>query len=514
MINLAIFDANDSTEVRNIISYFENPNNNLVFSKKELGSDGFISIFYNSFNDFFRVHSNILFLLNKSRKLLVAGYPNSPRFVYVSIFPIFGVIIPLIGLIRRIFNKSIKFHSIIFIRYKLYIKIENLTELVKRPTNFLFDKKIGVVGLIEFLNTNSINYVIPRFFENLPNLHRIGGDLDILINDNDYEQLRKFLVDNPGEIPIDVHTVNHPTPSTGLPYFPPTLASNMIKNNVKHISGASVPNNYFYLLSIIYHSLYHKGFDSGIPSYLKKDTNFSDNDYVGKISELLHLNSLKLTPITMENCNKLLSDSGYGLHNDTLEHLKRRNMWVNLSLSNFDPYFEIGLGVILMRGVVSLDSISKIQSYILKSNFDIIHSEKLSREDAEKAKNLLRGGNWHSEYDSDLGPRYIFVIRDPKCKKVLIKNSGVRFSRVRKLKLELRDTFKSIGKDRFHATDDTRQSIEYINVIKPDLIEKYNLNMNISVDSSVLDYLIRSRTNFSQRIKSFSKNIINRYVFK
>lgn len=514
MINIAVFDAKKSEEVVGIYNYFGKPKSNLVFSKNHINCNGFKSTIYNTFNDFFRVHSDNLILLHKSRKLLVAGYPNSPRFVYISIFPILGFIIPIFGLVRRILNESIKYHGIVFINFKPYIKIENVTELVNRPTNFLFDSRVGVSGIIQFLNANSIRYVIPRFFEKLPELHRDGGDLDILVDDKDYEHLCKFLMDNPGDIPIDVHTVHHPTPSTGLPYFPPVLACNMIENSNKHPSGASVPNDYYYLLSIIYHALYHKGFDSGIPSNLSNIMKPSDNDYLGKITELLKRNSINMNLITMENCAKLLTDLGYGLHNDTLEHLRRRNMWVNLSLSNFEPYYESGLGVIFIRGTVDPDSISKIQSFITDLNFQILYSNELSEYEAGRATNSLRGGNWYSAYGSDLTPSYMFVIKDLKCKSIIIKNSGTRLSRVRKLKLALRRDFKYLGNDRFHATDDTRQSIEYLGLIKQDLIDKFKLSINLSKNENSAGNITKQYANYMQIVKLYSKKLINTYVFK
>ena len=62
-------------------------------------------------------------------------------------------------------------------------------------------KIVGISGFLKYLYEANIEYVIPRHYEFLPNLHRVGGDLDIIESDKDEESREKnYLLENDGSI--------------------------------------------------------------------------------------------------------------------------------------------------------------------------------------------------------------------------------------------------------------------------------------------------------------------------
>ena len=160
-----------------------------------------------------------------------------------------------------------------------WVVLKNSNAMV--PTQFTLDEKIGVQGFIEFLNLKIKDYVFIRFFEKLPNLNREGGDLDIVVSDEKWGLLKEFLFNNPGKILIDMYGVSKPSNGVMLPYYPPKIAKQIINNSVIGPAKAKVPNNQDYLLSFIYHCVYHKGYTSGIKSISEnyKTRVKPDNDY-------------------------------------------------------------------------------------------------------------------------------------------------------------------------------------------------------------------------------------------
>ena len=73
---------------------------------------------------------------------------------------------------------------------------QKYSSIVLNSNHFYLSANIGVEKLIAWLNGNNIKYVVLRFFERLPNLHRKGGDIDLLVADEDEEMVKAFLADN------------------------------------------------------------------------------------------------------------------------------------------------------------------------------------------------------------------------------------------------------------------------------------------------------------------------------
>ena len=107
--------------------------------------------------------------------------------------------------------------------------------------------------------------MIPRHYEFLPNLHRVGGDLDIIVSDKDEESLKKFLLENDGSIRIDVWSVSRKNYNK-TSYMPPNIAKKIINDSVEGKALSKIPNQLDSFNCLVFHALYHKGFNSEIAS--------------------------------------------------------------------------------------------------------------------------------------------------------------------------------------------------------------------------------------------------------
>ena len=92
---------------------------------------------------------------------------------------------------------------------------------------------IGIQGFLDYLRKENVQYVVLRFYDQLPELHNAHGDLDLLMADKDEGKVKRFLFDHPGKLHVDVCTVSSQ-------YYPLPLADKIIENAVDGPGGSTV----------------------------------------------------------------------------------------------------------------------------------------------------------------------------------------------------------------------------------------------------------------------------------
>ena len=107
-------------------------------------------------------------------------------------------------------------------------------------------KSLGIQSFLSWLKLEKINYIVLRFFEVLPDLHRQAGDLDLLISDQDRPRVLKYLRsvssqmgEDAGDIRVGLHSVSG-EPGM-IPYYPPPLAREMLSRAVTGPANSSIP---------------------------------------------------------------------------------------------------------------------------------------------------------------------------------------------------------------------------------------------------------------------------------
>jgi len=477
--SVAFFGAGRS--VPNIVSAKESGRLEIFRSKKrkqpvglEIGCKEL-----NSLSDISRRGANTCFLDNEAIKVLIAKYPNYAQIVLVRVRPSPTFILGLVGLARRVLKNMVLVRGLVFLDdnpsgKSCWLVLENCSSQVDEPIYLSLSKEVGVQGLINFLNEKNVNYVVPRFFESFPELHRDqGGDVDILVSDADAAKVRAFLRQNPGRIPVDLHTVSGPAPgSGGMPYFPPRLALHMLDNHISGPINARVPNPADYLHSFLYHILFHKGLFSGVVSESFPDSSNTkpENNYGEFARNLADKVDIELE-LTLEALERVLADAGWVPKLDTLAAIARLNTWVRWHYFDSREILEIGLSVVILKTIARKNNwIDSIEKDFELQDFEILcHKTFTDTEQAEMSK-ILRGGNWHSSTGNleDYLPHSVYILLDKRHKSPTTAMPGRKEARVRMLKTYLRQKYDPSLDSFIHATDDTDQSWEYIRDIYAD----------------------------------------------
>ncbi|MDB2667968.1 hypothetical protein N9Y71_06755 [Luminiphilus sp.] len=424
-------------------------------------------------SDIPRYGSSICFLSGTARRVLVAKYPNSAAFVAVRLR--FSLDFPflLVGLIRRLKKRAVEVLGVIKLphdkrRMSYWLVLANNTSQVDSPIYLSISDDLGVSGLISFLNDSGVRYVVPRFFEKFPALHReSGGDVDVLVHDDDADTVRRFLRENPGRIPVDLHSVFGPAPGSGdMPYYLPKLALEMLTQTGAGPLGVKVPDKKRYFLSFLYHVLFHKGFFAGVPSqkFSEYVNQSPENDYLAFATRLATEANYDFDG-TMENAESILRHEGFIPKLDTLAAISRVNSWVKKNYFENVLAEELGYSVVILKRVAAdrgwVDSICE---YIISRNFSIIKSELFSEKRIEELSQVLRGGNWYVPEDCQrvYFPHSAYLLRDKEFGEAYQASGGRKETRIRLLKEALRKEFDNSLHSFIHATDDTAQAFEYV----------------------------------------------------
>ena len=190
----------------------------------------------------------------------LAKYPYRSKYVLfkLSFFNIYFYL-GLIGMLRRyIIGLAQENNRLHIIGIKTFTKnILDYYVVIKNPNSkftnhFSISSEINYRGFLDYLNNSGKKYAVIRFFEKLPNRYRVGGDLDVLVEDELFDKTSNFLSENSGPEMIDMYSVTGPSNAQKIPYYTPYLAKKILNETVTH-NGYSVPNPKHYLNSFIYH---------------------------------------------------------------------------------------------------------------------------------------------------------------------------------------------------------------------------------------------------------------------
>ena len=221
-------------------------------------------------------NADVCMLDRTAIKTLAVRYPSDAQYVFARIVLNSSWLLGFPGLLRRLALGRIKLGGLFILnetpRKRSFWLIIKRTKKTTPANRLLLPKSIGVKKFLSWLKDEQINYVVPRFFEQLPNLHRDGGDLDLLVADEHadkvIEKIKSYagvLTDSvSGSVPIGMHSISL---AAGIPYYPPQLATGVLERSIEGPAGSRVPTPTDEFHMFIYHSLYHgKSYSSGLSS--------------------------------------------------------------------------------------------------------------------------------------------------------------------------------------------------------------------------------------------------------
>ncbi len=348
--------------------------------------------------------------------------------------------------------------------------------------------KLGVEGF--FNSVKDLDYVVLRWFENLPHVDK-GEDIDILVSDAHLDRIDKFLKGAKGYgTPCDIYTCGG-LPGTdfrSVPYFPVKIAENILKSSIMQNGLVKIPDSEHHLLTMMYHTVYHKGFESGLDSCFNKpaDIKKPDHDYSEILKGLAKKTKIKLpAKLTIEALDDFLFKRGWRPQNDTLKKLSRRNLWLEKcffsSESDLEQHWS-GFTLFIIREK-GLPFLSEIKKLLWDEGFDIISENEIPLYKRESAANNIRGGNWNRGPwpASGGGPAYIIAVYDlhPMEVDILLaeKHLGIENARISKTKVKIRDHVNGLFKrgewcNVLHSADNPVEALEYALHLIPDKIKE------------------------------------------
>jgi nucleoside diphosphate kinase len=427
---------------------------------------------YTSYYDIRHIESDVCFLDGDAVRVMLVGCPSCPDVFFIRLRINVSLFWAVIGLIRRIVVGDLYIVKLMMSsasgRSQLWLVVRKRNEHnVFRGTNGL-SKEVGIAGFLKYLTDEHVEYIVLRNFSSLPQLHRKGGDLDVLVSDDDVKKVRLFIANNPGDVPIDVCSESG-REFLDMPCYPPHLANRLLQSSLVHESTALVPEPKLHMLSLIYHAIYHKGVLSGIPSERHdiRTTSLPTNDYLRDIQVLATQLNIDVGD-TIESMDIFMEQEGWRPKLDTLAKLSEANIWIKKHFfSTPIQNDELCLGAIVCREAAMRDGyFEPISKRIEENGFYIVRKKIFSDEEKKLASQRLRGGNWaEALVDMDIvHPAAVFVITDL----VMLRRSNPRPSeRLKRLKQIIRKDFSHSGVNAVHSTDTTPEAVEYIEELFP-----------------------------------------------
>ena len=113
----------------------------------------------------------------------------------------FAWLVGLPGLLRRLVSGTVKLKGTVTLRSgkrsQRWLIIQYLSYTHSEGT---ISNEVGIQGLLDFLRAEEVRYAVLKSFENLPELYRPHGDLDILVADEDHDKVVSFHTNAQGRL--------------------------------------------------------------------------------------------------------------------------------------------------------------------------------------------------------------------------------------------------------------------------------------------------------------------------
>ncbi len=349
--------------------------------------------------------------------------------------------------------------------------------------------ELGLENFFELLNERKLDYVILRWFDELPFLD-LDEDVDLLISDEHIEKVRDLLNERVGILPFDIYSVGGLPGSNfkNIAYYPPYIAETIVDRRELWNSKYFVPSKRHYFLSLMYHAVYHKGEKSGIPAktggIVKKIP--QDHDYPGVLQQLADETGTALEEISLESLHQVLEEEGWAPSTDTIRKLIGvSGNWLESIIKSNEHNFEKDgeLMVFVVREWAEERQLTpKIIDWFERNGLCLIQAVRLDEEQKRNAAQSMRGGNWgQGPWPVSGGkPSTLLVMYDyhPKPLNAKMKKKYPHVSNEHYLlKEQLRSEINfSLSKEEranpLHSADDEIEALDYISAVAPDLLQE------------------------------------------
>jgi glycosyltransferase involved in cell wall biosynthesis len=352
----------------------------------------------------------------------------------------------------------------------------------KRPRLYL-GEEFGAAAMFAAMKERGVRYLVLRWFDRLPEIEP-GGDVDMVIEDDDLPGLLDILGGRVGTIPLDVYTIDGSAGHAwrGASYYPPPLARRMLADRSINERGVSVPSPEHRFLNLAFHAVYHKGARSGLPTSTPgiEPTARPKHDFVQVLGELGE--EVGHRPgLTLEGVDEYLDRQGWRPPRDTLRKWNRVNPWIKARFfageeGNEPPGI---VAFVLRSAAVEYGLVEELKEEIRGHGFTILDEKRLDETVSAHVAQRTRGGNWGKGggFAVDPGPPAHFVIAHDPHPLRLTRRYRRRYPDMDNGRLvckrQIRDAInQGLAIDRrtnfLHASDNAAEAWEYIRLAMPE----------------------------------------------
>lgn len=258
-------------------------------------------------------------------------------------------------------------------------------------------KGIGRMEFFSILNQRKIEYVMLRWWEELPEMPP-DEDMDILIKDEDREKIKDLVTfaDNGTGLKCDIYTLtgDHHGSHKGIPYFQSNLGRDLLKNR-KLYRDVYVPGPREYFASLAYHAIFHKGGTSGLKGFEEHDSP-PEHEYPDILKQQLQKLDLDVE-ISVKGLFNWLEEQDYVPAEDTLAKLVEIKPELSFLQKPLVSDIRGGeLMVYVIREQLIEDDLLEDFKHFLQKDFlfDILDVHFLDSREKERCTRYIRGGKW------------------------------------------------------------------------------------------------------------------------
>jgi hypothetical protein len=340
---------------------------------------------------------------------------------------------------------------------------------------------VSVEEFIARLNESGIDYLILRWFEDLP---AVDGDIDLLVADEDYERLDRMFSRGEGSpVTADVFSVAGTFGGRYLrmPYYPPHFAREILASKQWFKGMYPVPSDWMYLLSLAYHALYHKERSSGLPRRIGDTPEVqAKHSYEKKLAELRARCEVDFD-ISLQGLHEFLSRYELAAPLDLIRKYAVKRPWLADFYGEFEPFMPPGEFTVFVVRHVAYQAgwLEKSVEFLRRRSFHVLFAEAMDEARGVIAEKKIRGGNWESADGgvSKNGPRAIIAAyyRKPvsppsELKKTMpFLTNFENYCAKRALReLMLEDVRGEVTFNSLHSADDEREAWEYMRACFPE----------------------------------------------
>lgn len=281
-------------------------------------------------------------------------------------------------------------------------------------------------GLFKSFDEHNIRYVVLRWFDEVPltpqeeDNFNLDNDIDILIDTEDIRLLADIASRHPGNIRCDLYSLTgrRGMSFAKIPYYPPALASIILSTSQRYHEAFCVPEPLAHFSSLVFHLVYHKGINSGIPSgcHLQSCPN-PKRPYGRFIMQLARSLNVKIeTPFTLLSLHQYLKQCDWEMPYDLLERWLEQTELHKVILQRetdiLRPWAEKlpGLAVFFIRqDLIEYNKTDEV-SRMLEEKFVILKTVSLTQQQTDTVIRKVRGGNWVAHNGTWVIPPKVAVI--------------------------------------------------------------------------------------------------------